>query len=177
MTNIEGLDQLFSKFDSMDDSVVKVLGQAIAVETKTVQGIAKLLAPSNHGPLRDSIKTKLIKDDDKVQGIVFTNLKYAPYVEFGTGPVGQKNHEGISPNVDVSYSQKGWAFPASEVTEEDAKQYKWPSRMYNGEKYYVTSGQPAQPFMYPALKNYESTAVKNITKKMNKLLEGYRKND
>ena len=175
MTDIKGLESLFNKFDSMDDSITKIIAQTVAVETKAIQGLAKLNVPVNHGELRDSIKTELSQNKDIIQGLVYTNKEYAPYVEFGTGPVGQANHQGISPNVQVSYSQKGWAFLATDIPAADAQKYKWPVKQYKGLDYYVTSGQRAQPFMYPALKNYESTALKNITEKVNKFLKGYRK--
>jgi HK97 gp10 family phage protein len=173
MSEIQGLDSLLKKLESMDSQITDYLFKSVARETKVVQADAKLNCPVNHGELRGSIMFQVSKTKEGVMGIVSTNKEYAAYVEFGTGPVGQANHEGISPNVNITYSQKGWAFPASEVSAADAAQYKWPKRTYGGEDYYVTSGQRAQPFMYPALKNHESTAKKNIKKDMNEFMKGY----
>jgi len=75
---------------------------------KVVQADAKRLAPGNNGELRNSIKTRVKMDGDKAIGEVYTNLHYAPYVEFGTGPKGQASHSGISPEVSVSYRSNPW---------------------------------------------------------------------
>ena len=37
-----------------------------------------------------------------------------------------------------------------------------PEREYNGETYYLTNGQAAQPFMYPALKDGETQAIEKM---------------
>ena len=55
---------------------------------KKIQKNAKYLAPvaqKNGGTLRNSIKTKSEIKQDIVEAQVYTNLEYAPYVEFGTG--------------------------------------------------------------------------------------------
>lgn len=90
------------------------------------------------------IYTKVSQDANATIGSVYTNKEYAPYVEFGTGPVGASNHQGISPNVAVTYTQKGWVWPDVDGG------------------FHATEGQPAQPFMYPALKTMESHVIKAI---------------
>ena len=77
-------------------------------------------------------------------GCVYTNKEYAAYVEFGTGPVGQANHAGISPAIPVAYRQDGWVW-----RDEDGG-------------FHATQGQQAQPFMYPALKSMEGRVVSGI---------------
>ena len=70
------------------------------------------------------------------------------YIEFGTGPKGQANHSGISPNVPVTYTQHSW--------------------VYHSEDYgfVTTSGQPAQPFLYPASKASEDVFEANVKKEL-----------
>lgn len=52
---------------------------------KKIQKNAKYLVPDGEtGHLRNSIKTKSEITQDGVEAQVFTNLEYAPYVEFGT---------------------------------------------------------------------------------------------
>lgn len=65
-------------------------------------------------------------------------------MEFGTGPVGQAEHVGISPDVPVAYTQESWVW-----ADEDGG-------------FHTTEGQPAQPFMYPALKSMEKHVVRAI---------------
>lgn len=71
---------------------------------KTIQKNAKLLAPVDTGHLRNSIKTKGQIKQDQVEAQVYTNLEYAPYVEFGTGQKGAESSidrpEGISYKAD-----------------------------------------------------------------------------
>lgn len=172
MSQIQGKKELFNKFDSMDKGLVECIYSQMKKETEQVRSRASLLCPVNHGELKQNIFGMTLKKEDSVQGIVYTNKEYAAYVEFGTGPKGQANHEGISPNVNVTYSQKGWAFPAEGILASDAQKYGWPKRIYGGKEYFVTSGQAAQPFMYPALKDYEETAKKNIANAINKYLRG-----
>jgi len=59
---------------------------------KKIQKNAKYLAPVDKGHLRNSIKTKSQATNDGVEAQVFTNLEYAPYVEFGTGQRGRESN-------------------------------------------------------------------------------------
>lgn len=60
--------------------------------TKKIQKNAKFLAPVDTGHLRNSIKTKSQATQDGVEAQVYTNLEYAPYVEFGTGQRGRESN-------------------------------------------------------------------------------------
>ena len=62
---------------------------------KKIQKNAKYLAPVaevNGGHLRNSIKTKSQVIQEGVEAQVYTNLEYAPYVEFGTGQRGRESN-------------------------------------------------------------------------------------
>lgn len=144
--SIKGLESFYRKLNNLPSGITKEVAKQVKREGKAVQANAKLLCPVQTGELRQSIKEKSeLLEDDSVRSTVFTNKKYAAYVEFGTGPVGQENHEGISPEVNPAYTQKGWSYFDEER-----------------EQFIHTRGQPAQPYLYPALKNYEKTATKNI---------------
>ena len=122
-----------------------------------------MLCPVNHGELRQTIKTKVEATEGMVIGTVYTNNKHAAYVELGTGPIGEANHEGVSPEVNPVYYQSGWWFPGDKVTPQDAEKYHWPSMTTeDGKTLYFTQGQPAQPFMYPALKGIEDIVCMNL---------------
>ena len=128
---------------------------AVARGIKTVQAEAKSLSPVHDGELRDSIYTSVETSDGNIVGTCYTNKSYAAYVEFGTGPKGQANHEGISPDAAVSYSQSPWWIHESQVGRETAERYGWPCIDTPDGRFYRCSGQAAQPYMYPALKNNE----------------------
>lgn len=136
----------------------------VAKAISLVQESAKALCPVKDGELRSSIYTDTEREDDVCRGICYTNKKYATYVEFGTGPNGQESHAGVSPNVDVVYSQTGWMMPAEAMSMEEAEGYGFGIAKDENENPigYYTNGQAARPFMYPALKNNEDEAVQII---------------
>lgn len=111
------------------DGVLNAIGElADTAELETslkkacslVERSAKQKAPKDTGALIRSISSRI----EGTQGIVFTPLEYAPYVEFGTGLFA----EGGNGRQDVPW---------------------W----YQDDKgeWHKTSGQKPQPFMRPAL--------------------------
>lgn len=156
---VKGTKELLQKLNSINSAVRgKIIKNAVAKGCHDVQGAAIMLCPVREGELRGSIKTKVEEKGDRIIGKVYTNKEYASYVEFGTGPKGQEDHDGISPNTTPSYRKKGWSY----IDEETGK------RVY-------TRGQSAQPYMYPALKDNEEE-VKNqiaedVAEEIRKLVE------
>lgn len=131
-----------------------------------VQESAKTACRSQTGELRGSIYTHVEGNGDVIRGTCFTNKKYATYVEFGTGPTGQANHTGISPDVAVAYSQSPWwiheGSGENEIDRETAEFYHFPCIETPQGRFYQCTGQPAKPFMYPALKNNEEKIIQII---------------
>lgn len=159
---VVGAEKLMRQLNNLGN-ISPVVEKAVRKETLRVQRNAVLLCPVNHGELRQSIKTKVETTEGMVIGTTYTNNKHAVFVEFGTGPVGQDNHEGISPEVNPIYSQSGWWFPGDKITPQDAEKYHWPSMTTDdGKTLYFTQGQPAHPFMYPALKGIEDIVCMNL---------------
>ena len=138
------------------------LEKAIANGIQTVRSTAVLLCPVDNGELRQSIMTMVESRGGKVTGTCYTDKAYAIYVEFGTGPKGQQDHAGISPDVAVAYSQSPWWIHESQVDPETARKYRWHSIRTDAGIFYQSYGQPAQPFMYPALKNNEKKLADGI---------------
>lgn len=113
----EGFDELLDSLDSLvsTQEIQSALGKACAV----VERAAKQKAPKDTGALRRSITSQV----DGLQGVVFTSLEYAPYIEYGTGLFAE---EGGRMDVPWNYQDdKG--------------------------EWHKTSGQKPQPFMRPAL--------------------------
>lgn len=113
----EGLDRIIATIDDVADvsEVKRALGKACAL----VESSAKQKAPKGSGELRRSITSEV----NDTEGVVFTPLEYAPYVEFGTGLFAEKGGRSDVP---------------------------W---VYKDEKgdWYTTYGQHPQPYMRPAL--------------------------
>lgn len=92
MSNIEGLDELLSNLSGLGGNVKESCKKGLERGAKRIQKNAKYLAPVKTGQLRNSIKTKSDTTQDGVNAQVFTNLEYAPYIEFGTGEKGKKSN-------------------------------------------------------------------------------------
>ena len=113
---VKGLDKLMKKYGDLATAAAGPgLIKAVGASVKVIQGEAKLLCPVSDGELRQSIRTSTEQQDESVIGAIYTNKKYAPYIEFGTGPKGEKNHEGISPLVTPVYSQSPWWIHESQI--------------------------------------------------------------
>lgn len=98
-----------------DEKISQSIGKACALIEKT----AKEKTPVDTGELRRSITSEV----NGLEGVVYTPLLYAPYIEFGTGLFAE---EGGRKDVPWNYQDdKG----------------QWHS----------TSGQKPHPFMRPAL--------------------------
>ena len=123
----EVIKELEEKFSTAN--LEAALGKACAL----VERAAKQKAPKGTGELRRSITSRI----EGNQGVVFTTLEYAPYVEFGTGLFA----EGGNGRKDVP-----WCY-MDEATGE----------------FVYTEGMKPHPFMRPAL-DENIGAVKRILK-------------
>lgn len=115
----------FTNLDSLMEDIVnnedlkRAMGKACAI----VERKAKEKAPKDTGELRRSITSEVEVNSGEVEGIVFTPLEYAPYVEYGTG----------------LFAEQG-----------GRKDVPWHYQDDKGE-WHTTSGQHPQPYMRPAL--------------------------
>ena len=155
MSNIEGLYSLLKKLESLNVKVNSTLEKSVTKNMKeTVQAEAKLLCSVDIGDLRESIKVKTEVSNDSVTGIVYTNSDHAAYVEFGTGKVGEDTPVTDKYPGPISYKQDKWLAVIPDV----------------GPRY--IAGQPAQPFLYPALKNNKDKVVKGIKNDLKAAIKG-----
>lgn len=123
---VNGLDGISNMLDNIEGNAVKGLEKACAL----VERSAKQKAPKGVGNLRRSIESKI----EGTEGIVFTPLEYAPYVEYGTGLFAE---EGGRQDVPWCYQdEKG--------------------------EWHTTSGMNPQPYMRPALNENKDKILKVI---------------
>lgn len=150
-----------SKLDVYLDQVVRAVNDPkhLIDAAQYVQGAARLLAPADSGYLRNSISLDVETTDTGLSAKVYTNLQYAPYVEFGTGPKGAANHDGISPNITPAYTMEPWWIHESQIDPAVAQRYHWFYIDTEDGRFYRCDGQAAQPFMYPALHDNIKTVV------------------
>ena len=119
--SLQGFEKINQLFEGIYDEVEleKSLQKACAV----VERSAKMKAPKDTGELARSITSKVERDGNVIEGVVFTPLEYAPYVEYGTG----------------LFAENG-----------GRKDVPWNYKDDKGE-WHSTSGQKPQPFMRPAI--------------------------
>lgn len=135
-----------------------------------VQEAAKMNTPSVSGELRESIFVRTEQRGNQVIGTCGTANEHAAYVEFGTGPRGQADHGGISPDVAVAYSQSPWWIHESQLTPGTAEMYHWSYIDTEQGRFYRVNGQPAQPYLYPALHDNQETISQIIGDEVKKEL-------
>lgn len=92
MSSIEGLDKLLATLSGLGGDIKESSRKGLERGAKKIQKNAKYLAPVETGHLHNSIKTKSETTQDGAQAQVYTNLEYAPYVEFGTGQRGSESN-------------------------------------------------------------------------------------
>lgn len=151
MSSITGDKELMRKVGQLKQIQ---LDRIMKKQAEVVRAAAVYLVPVDTGELRNSIHTDVTHQNGGTQGVVYTNKAYAQYVEFGTGPVGQADHAGISPEVRVSYRQTGWIYYDK-----------------RSGQFVRTQGQPARPYMYPALKNNEKKIIRGFRESVDKEIE------
>lgn len=124
----EGVEELLKSLDKVSNTqeYEKTLGKACAL----VERSAKEKAPKGSGELRRSITSKV----QALEGVIFTPLLYAPYVEYGTGLFAENGGRQDVP---------------------------WHYQDDKGE-WHSTSGMSPRPYMRPALEENEEKIVKII---------------
>lgn len=152
---IEGLDALIAKLDSLGGNVDKVCRKAMVISTQKVLATATESCPKKLGQLRASLCLMVNPEDGEIKGMVGTNLEYAPYVEFGTGYVGDEHPHPQDAELGITRSH-----PVREYKDKNGNVRQVKGWVYKDKikgKFYFTRGQPARPFLYPALqKNREN---------------------
>lgn len=122
----DGLVALFEKIEKNQDLETN-MGKAVAL----VEGAAKQKAPKGTGALRRSIESRVDTNNGEVEGVVFSTLEYAPYVEYGTG----------------LYAEQG------------GRKSPWRYEDDNGE-WHTTRGQHPSPYLRPALEENRDNILK-----------------
>lgn len=130
---IEGIEHLVQRLENMTSE--EKLNEALGKACDIVIASAIEKAPKDTGELRRSIQ-KRIEDGE---GVVYTPLEYAPYVEFGTGLFAEEGGR-----IDVPWHYKD---------DED----NWHS----------TSGMKPHPFLRPALAENKDKIIEVIKEGLN----------
>ena len=154
---IRGLDRLKRKIDAMPKILNEAMEDATFEITELVRSAAELRLSSSikysSGELLGSLKTEVVENaEGKIVGRVWSDKAQAIYREFGTGPNGQASPKDLPEGVNPVYTQTRWFIPAEQVAIDLNEVYGMPKVNIQGKDFYITSGQPARPFLYPSLK-------------------------
>ena len=114
---VEGFDELAKYLEKLSSG--EKLEPALQKSCALVERSAKQKAPKGSGDLRRSITSKV----ENNEGIVYTPLHYAPYVEYGTGIHAEQHGRTNVP----------WKYKDAEG------------------KWHTTSGMSPHPYMRPAM--------------------------
>lgn len=118
---LNGFEDVMNRLESIvDPAKLRVaMGKACAL----VERSAKEKAPKGNGDLRRSITSTVEGTGSDIEGIIYTPLEYAPYVEYGTGLFAEEGGRQDVP----------WHYQDDEGN------------------WHTTSGMHPQPYMRPAL--------------------------
>ncbi len=138
-----------------------------------MEGTAKGLCPVDIGQLRESIGHAAEQaSGTEVSGVVGTNLEYSLYVEMGTGPAGRDTSVANKSPASVSYRAHGWWIHESQIGRDVAEKYHFFHIDTEKGRFYFTNGQPAHPFLYPALSIHKDDLPRHIAEAIRQKLEG-----
>lgn len=86
VVKIEGADGVILKFSRMSAASVGLVGKVVNTAALDTQREARQLCPVDTGRLRASIRPRFYKEG--LAADVYTDVDYAPFVEFGTSRMG-----------------------------------------------------------------------------------------
>lgn len=125
-----GLEEVLGELEQIADT--NKLDNALKMSCYVVERSAKQNAPKGKtGELARSIKSKV----EGLEGIVYTNLEYAPYIEYGTGLFAENGGRTDVP----------WKYQDEETGD-----------------WYSTYGMNPNPYMRPALNENRERILKFI---------------
>jgi HK97 gp10 family phage protein len=129
---IRGMDEVLDTLEKI--GISSNLQGAVKQACAIVEKAAKQKAPKGSGELRRSITSKVEASVGNIEGMVYTPLEYAPYVEYGTGLFAESGGRSDVP----------WSY-------QDDK----------GE-WHSTSGMKPHPYMRPAFEENREAVVNKL---------------
>lgn len=154
---IRGMDRLRRKVKALPQILNTAMEGATNEIAELVRAAAELKISSSMkagtGELLGSIKTEVVTDSGgKLVGRVWSDKEQAIYREFGTGPNGEASPKDLPEGIHPVYTQTRWFISAEDIDVDLNAVYDMPKIKIQGKDFFITSGQPARPFLYPSLK-------------------------
>jgi len=102
---VDGIARLTAKLNALDGALPDAEEAKMRQALLRIERDAKQIVPVDTGDLRASIESRVIRNaEGEVVGVIGSNVKYAPFIEFGTSKMGaqpflrpavEKNRETI----------------------------------------------------------------------------------
>lgn len=152
---VNGKDSLLRKLKKLPEAVKEASKDTLiemteATKSRAVENLNNTIY-INNGELVGSIQAEVVENGQGVLvGRVWSDKEHAIYREFGTGPKGANSPKILPPNITPSYRMTPWFIPVEKTKVDLYVAYGFPLIEIQGKKFYRTSGQPANPFLYPA---------------------------
>ena len=127
-----GIDASLKKIKDNYNAATQEIDAEMAAISENIVTTSKQLLPAQYGQLRASLKMKKNKDFAYTIG---SNLYYAPYIEFGTGPYAKK----YVPTIDKEWQDYALTF-----------------------KKEVPGNSFQYPYLYPSFRSWSIILVNNI---------------
>lgn len=138
----EGLEELLARFQRMGVNTEPFMERALERGAKKLQAFIKAITPEDEGTLRDRIS---VEKAGRLTYQIGTNIKYAIYVEYGTGKLGDPS---------VPHTEKeSWVYYSEKL-----------------QRFVTTHGQPAQHFMHKGFEDGKDAAVKEVIREVHRWL-------
>lgn len=150
---IEGFDSYLDKISSSPDRLIEQIKKQAMQDAEVLAGKQRSNCPVVTGMLKESISTFCQQNDDVIEAGTRTKNDHAVYVEFGTGPTGTEKGHPLDSELGIIRKTEPWKVNIPGV----------------GVRY--TSGQPATPFMYPAMREMEETIKKHFGSAVKEVLK------
>ncbi len=154
---LEGLEGLLDRLEALEDT--SKVEEAIKWGCMKIEREAKRKAPKGDGDLARSITHEI----RGLEGVVFTPLYYAPYVEFGTGKFaeGGKGRQEVPWVYVEGNSSEDRATSKKVYTPLEAEKAAAALRA-KGLDARITSGEKPVPFLRPAFYENKEAIYKRI---------------
>ncbi len=136
---IEGMEAYMDKLTKSPDRLIEHILQQAMQDAEMLAVKQRINCPAVTGMLRESIEAFCNREGDVIEAGTRTGNEHAALVELGTGPRGSEKGHPLDSELGVVRKSEPWRVNILGI----------------GVRY--TGGQPAAPFMYPAIKEMEKT--------------------
>lgn len=146
-----GTAALYAKWNSMHVDIRNRLKHLVQRTSLEIQNDARIATPKDMGMLTASVNMKLYQNG--LTAWIGSELKYAAFIEYGTGPLGRSTNQQQLPSGYIHGSRGG--FPPLILIREWCKRHAIPQNLaFVIARKISRSGLRARPYLGPAFRKH-----------------------